>query len=66
MNCFCDSPILPLIILFSCCNEDGSGGILGFGGSRSGLDQLLWLLCILCLCGGSSFTSESCSSDRRR
>ena len=61
MNCLCNNPILPLIILFSCCGqEDGVGGLFGIGGSKGGLDQLLWLLCILCLCGNCN---DSC--DRR-
>ncbi len=60
MNCLCNNSILPLIILMSCCGE-GTGGILGFGGRSggNGLDDLLWLLCILCLCGGNSFSSDS-------
>jgi hypothetical protein len=64
MNCLCNNSILPLIILMSCCGEKGtSGGILGFGGSGdNGLDQLLWLLCILCLCGGGM--NERSSSGR--
>jgi len=53
MNCICNNSILPLIILMSCCGEkdNGVGGIFGLGGTSNGLDQLLWLLCILCLCG---------------
>ena len=64
MNGICNNSILPLIILMSCCGENGGsgGGILGFGGkSGNGLDDLLWLLCILCLCG-----SNSSSCDCRR
>ncbi len=61
MNCLCDNPILPLIILFSCCGkDDGIGGLFGCGSSSgNGLDQLLWLLCILCMCGNNG------TSDRR-
>ncbi len=61
MNCLCNNSILPLIILMSCCGENGSsgGGILGFGGkSGNGLDDLLWLLCILCLCGNNGSSSD--------
>ena len=64
MNLGCNS-ILPLIILMSCCNKGGIGEL--FGGSRGELDDLLWLLCILCLCGNNKGPVKSLgSSDERK
>ncbi len=48
-----DSGALILIVLLLCC-----GGLGGTGYDRcgdSGCDSAVWLILILCLCGGSGF-----------
>jgi hypothetical protein len=65
MGCFGggNNAILPFIILLSCCNDGGIGGAFGQG-CGGGCDDLLWMLCVLCICGGLG-GSRGCGANQR-